>query len=188
MARGTAVRAAGLIGLALVAAGCRSQVAMEGAARSAATQLVTLQSEIQSKIQAENAYYDQSLEDLVEAVARTRSIEVEALLEEEAQGFAQGTTRPSPGELRQFLTGFVAAWQKAEAARQEVLAEVAQDLASARLKLAQDAAKLNTLQNQLRVLAEARSRKQLARFLFEFAGQVYTDYEQARQAPPPPPP
>lgn len=186
---GTAVprrilRAAAAALAAAVLGGCASGRLMESSARSAADRLTALQAEIQRKINAEDAYYDEVLDNARGDLQRTRESALDQQLEQQARLFLTQPNRPpvSGPVLATYMQTVVTGWSESETQRQNLLDEVTRELTSGRRQLDANAARVATLRNRLRSLGEARSRKQLAAFVFEFSEQTLASLDELEAA------
>jgi len=171
-----------LLALAISGAGCRSATPlMESSARTAADQLSDLEAEIARKIKRENEYTTQAQEQMTSSLVRDRSDQFQLLLAAQARSFADRNrgSAPSGDALNGFLTGFVDAWNSQESQLQSTLQSIAQQLDQGRQTLELNAAKVKELQNKLRALGQARTKGELARFVFELTdgtlSQLATD-------------
>jgi len=175
---------AAALSLALAVSGvsCRSATPlMETSARTAADQLADLEAEIARKIKRENEYTTQAQEQMTSSLVRDRGDQFQLLLAARARAFADQNrgSAPSGDTLNGFMTGFVDQWNSQESQLQSTLQSIAQQLDQGRQALELNAAKVKELQNKLRALGQARTKGELARFVFEFAdgtlSQLATD-------------
>ncbi len=164
--------------------GCAPQTRMERAALNAADQVGALRAELQQKVRAENAYYDRILEDANRAIAEARQIRIERQLENDARAFvASQGSRPVTGpQLAAYMQTSVDRFRTTIEHLDSELAKIEQELTRGRQELIIDAGRLADLQAKLRLLSQARSSGQLARFVLGFVQQAGADLSALRAA------
>lgn len=169
--------------LALLAAGCASQRAMETSARSAADQIALLKMELQQKVDAETTYYDRTLKEVGAAIDRSLDIRVEQQLQDDAASFVDNAGTVTGEQIVTYMQTAVTHYQTTETALQEQLDAIRELLDDRRQKLSLDTARLSALQSKLSVLAEARGKKQLAGFVFGFVTQTADELARLEEPP-----
>lgn len=178
--RRTAALAPAALAVAALAAGCSAQRGLERAAMDASDQIAALEIEVQGKVEAETDFYDRNLAAMKQAIADSRSLRLRRRIQADAAAFAAAKAgQPvTNADLVQLAQGSVSQWQQAEAALDQALSQAETSMTANRKDLQSDLSKLDGLQSQLRTLGRSRTRKELAAFVYGFAGASADDFLQ----------
>ena len=178
--RRTAALAPAALAVAALASGCSAQRGLERAAMDASDQIAALEIEVQDKVEAETEFYDRNLAAMKQAIADSRSLRLRRRIQADAASFAAAKAgQPvTNADLVQLAQGSMSQWQQTEAALDQALSQSEASMTANRKDLQSDLSKLDGLQSQLRTLGRSRTRKELAAFVYGFAGASADDFLQ----------
>lgn len=168
--------------------GCSTHVGIRRAATAASEQIGEIQVDLQKKVDAENEYSQEAMDELLRAIQRDWNDGIDAQLQNGARktvASCQGKAdQPLVDCLAQVMKAAVTSWRKADAEREKQLQQTRAKLEKSTHTIEVDQARIGALKNKLRTLGSSRRKKELLAFIREFARDAGSAYGELKKAEP----
>ncbi len=150
--------------------GCQSGMIRQAAVQ-ANQNAVNVKSEIQKKIDAEEAFYNEQIKNAEDALAQNIKIKFANDLQTRATAFYYTNKDTSAADprladaLREYVTTSINNWNLRQSEADAIISDIESQLQSGRQKIEQQEAKVELLQNKLKLLAQPSDLKFIINYI-----------------------
>jgi hypothetical protein len=159
--------------------GCQSEKLANETAVAAHRQLMTTTEQMDHKIRAENRYFDDIARLITESSTRSRSVDLDLFVTQHSREFVtdRDAADVNTPEVEELMRRAANEWAQADQSRQDLMASIRNEMRDGRQKLELARSEIKRLDNNLLVLAKSRDKRELFKFLTEYAKAAKAEYD-----------